>query len=42
MVVTEVTGRIQVRKSVWAVEPHEFNGLQVQADLIECDEAINE
>ena len=36
------TGRIVVRKSVWAVEPHKVNDVAVQADLLELDTSINE
>ena len=35
------TGKVQVRKSIWAIEPHKFNDLSVQADLLEFDHLID-
>ena len=41
-VILPKTGRIQIRKSVWAVEPDEFNVLETQADILEYDKVIQE
>ena len=34
-------GRIQIRKSAWAIEPHKINDLAVQADLLKLNTAID-